>query len=156
MEQTYTYRQKISQFSRILFPIFVTQLGLFAMNFFDVVMSGNVSPTDLAGVAIGANLWVPIFVGLSGILMSITPIVSQLFGAKKEESIPDRVLQGIYVSLMLAITIMLLGALVLDPVLNHMNIEEDVRYIAKGYLVALRMGSSPYSFILFYAAILMP
>ena len=33
------------------------------MNFFDTTMSGHYSAKDLAGVAIGSSLWVPISMG---------------------------------------------------------------------------------------------
>lgn len=143
MEQTYTYRQKFWMFIKIALPLFITQMGLFAMNFFDVVMSGNASPIDLAGVAIGSNLWVPIFVGLSGILMAITPIVAQLLGAQKTDQVPKHVFQGIYVSVLLALLVILFGSFLLDPILNRMNLEEDVRQIARGYLIALAYGIVP-------------
>ena len=53
------------------------------MNFFDTVMSGRVSAQDLAGVAIGSSIWVPIFTGINGVLLALTPIVAHLSGAKK-------------------------------------------------------------------------
>jgi MATE family multidrug resistance protein len=53
------------------------------MSFFDIVMSGRAGNSDLAGVAIGGNVWMPVFTGLSGVLMALTPIVAQLRGADK-------------------------------------------------------------------------
>ena len=46
-------------------------------------MSGHASPIDLAGVAIGTSIWIPVSTGLTGILMATTPIVAQLVGSKK-------------------------------------------------------------------------
>ncbi|MED3949764.1 MATE family efflux transporter, partial [Priestia aryabhattai] len=97
MQQTFSTSQKVKQFVFILFPILVTQFGMFSMTFFDTMMSGRVSADDLAGVAIGSSLWVPVFTGLSGILMSITPIVAQLVGANQKKKVPFSVIQGLYV-----------------------------------------------------------
>lgn len=143
MDQTYSMRGKIKQLSIILIPILVTQLGLFAMNFFDTIMSGQFSTKDLAGVAIGSSLWLPVFTGLSGILLSITPIVAQLVGAKKEKDVPQSVIQGVYVAIIMALAIVIIGSLVLSPILNAMNIDPEVRRIAKYYLIALSFGIVP-------------
>ncbi|WP_227395352.1 MATE family efflux transporter [Jeotgalibacillus aurantiacus] len=143
MEQTFTLHQKIKQFSIILVPILVTQLGLFAMNFFDTIMSGQYSTADLAGVAIGSSLWMPVFTGLSGILLSVTPIVAQLMGGKKENQVQHTVIQGIYVALFMALIILILGLFVVEPILAFMNIEDEVRRVAGLYLLALSAGIFP-------------
>ncbi|TFE03290.1 MATE family efflux transporter [Jeotgalibacillus sp. R-1-5s-1] len=143
MEQTFTLHQKIKQFSIILVPILVTQLGLFAMNFFDTIMSGQYSTVDLAGVAIGSSLWMPVFTGLSGILLSVTPIVAQLMGGKKENQVQHTVIQGIYVALFMALIILILGLFLVEPILAFMNIEDEVRRVAGLYLLALSAGIFP-------------
>ncbi|MGM0875271.1 MAG: MATE family efflux transporter [Bacillota bacterium] len=143
MKETVTKREKIILFSSILFPILITQLGLFSMNFFDTTMSGKVHPNDLAGVAIGSSLWIPVYTGLSGILLSITPIVAQLIGAKKGKDVPNMVVQGLYVSVIIAIVIVILGYFALDPILSNMGLEQEVLHIAKGYLIALSFGILP-------------
>lgn len=143
MKEAVSRRDKLFQFSSILFPILVTQLGLFSMSFFDTTMSGKVHRDDLAGVAIGSSLWIPVYTGLSGILLSVTPIVAHLIGAKKKKEVPFMVIQGLYVSFFLSILIILLGFFTLDPILNNMGLEEDVIHIANGYLVALSFGIFP-------------
>ncbi|MFI8687457.1 MATE family efflux transporter [Rossellomorea sp. NPDC077527] len=143
MRETHTFKDKIKQLSIILFPILVTQLGMFAMNFFDTIMSGKYSPADLAGVAIGSSLWVPIFTGLSGILLAVTPIVAQLIGGGNKKNVPDTVLQGVYAAIALSIIVMVAGGIVLKPILNEMNLEEGVRIVARDYLIALSFGMIP-------------
>ncbi|MFK2824126.1 MATE family efflux transporter [Bacillus sp. B190/17] len=143
MEQTFTMKQKMKRLLYILVPILITQLGLFAMNFFDIMMSSRYSSHDLAGVAIGASLWLPVYTGLSGILLAITPIVAQLAGARQKDEVPFTVMQGIYVSIALAVMVVAMGSLILDPILNTMNLEEQVREIARNYVVALSFGIVP-------------
>ncbi|EUJ33016.1 multidrug efflux protein [Listeria floridensis FSL S10-1187] len=82
IEQT-SYFNKWKQFLIIFTPIVITQLALFSMAFFDTTMSGHYSNQALAGVAIGSSLWSPINASFSGLLMAVTPIISQLIGAKK-------------------------------------------------------------------------
>jgi multidrug resistance protein, MATE family len=143
MVQTYTKGQKLKQFFLILLPILITQLSMYAMNFFDTIMAGNYSSTDLAGVAIGSSIWVPIFTGLSGILLSVTPIVSQLIGAGEKKGVSFSVIQGIYVSTVMAFIVIGIGSIFLDPFLNMMQLDDKVQQIAHDYLVALSFGIFP-------------
>jgi MATE family multidrug resistance protein len=143
MKETVTKREKIINFSQILFPILITQLGLFCMTFLDTSMSGRAHPNDLAGVAIGSSLWVPVYTGLSGILLSVTPIVAQLIGAKKSKEVPKMIVQSLYLSVIISIIIAILGYFVLDPILYNMGLEQEVLHIAKGYLIALSFGILP-------------
>lgn len=143
MEITYSMKEKIKQLLIILTPILITQLGLYSMNFFDTIMSGNASSFDLAGVAIGSSLWFPLFTGLSGVLLAVTPIISQLVGAKKKDEIPGVVIQGSYVAISFSLIVMLAGAFLLDPILNGMSLDPEVARIAKGYLIALAYGMIP-------------
>ncbi|MGM0845367.1 MAG: MATE family efflux transporter [Bacillota bacterium] len=143
MRQTTTIKDKFNQFLIVLVPILVTQLGMFSISFFDTMMSGKYSSADLAGVAIGSSLWVPVFTGLSGILLAITPIVAQLVGGGKQKEIAFSVIQGIYAAVVLALIVILTGFILLDPILNNMNLEEDVRGVARQYLVALAFGVVP-------------
>lgn len=143
MQQTYNIQGKIKQFMFILFPIFITQVSLFSMNFLDTMMSGRVSADDLAGVAIGSSIWVPIYTGLSGILLAITPIVAQLVGANKKAEVPISIIQGLYLSIFISLIVILIGHFTLDPILNLMKLTNEVHHIAKEYLVALSIGILP-------------
>jgi multidrug resistance protein, MATE family len=143
MKQTYNSKDKLAQLLHILLPILITQLTMFSMNFFDTTMSGHYSPGDLAGVAIGSSLWVPIYTGLSGILIAVTPIVAQLVGAKKQQDAAYSFLQGIYLSLIIPVVVILIGAFTLNPILNGMKLDPQVEKVAHDYLVALSFGMIP-------------
>lgn len=143
MQQTTNFKEKIKQLLIIVIPIFITQVGMFSMNFFDTTMSGHFSANDLAGVAIGSSIWVAVYTGLSGILVAITPIVAQLIGGKKEKQVAFHIIQGLYLSIIMAIVVIILGAIFLNPILNHMNLNIKVQNIAHDYLVALSFGMIP-------------
>lgn len=143
MHETFNLKDKLKLFTNLLIPILITQVSLFLMNFFDTVMSGRAGATDLAGVAIGSSLWVPIFTGVNGVLLAITPIIAHSLGAKEIESIAKRVQQAIYLSIGLAIIILIIGFFSLEPILNVMDLENGVRHIAKYYLISLSTGIVP-------------
>lgn len=143
MYETSNIKEKLKLFSYLLFPILITQVSMYLMNFFDTVMSGRAGAIDLAGVAIGSSLWTPIFTGVNGIILAITPIIAQLTGAKATKEIPKKLLQGIYLAICLAVTIIVIGAILLEPILNLMDLEQEVQHIAKYYLVSLGAGIVP-------------
>ncbi|MEK4147693.1 MATE family efflux transporter [Robertmurraya sp. FSL W8-0741] len=143
MDQTYNKKQKGKLLIQILIPILVTQFGMFSMSFFDTMMSGRFSPNDLAGVAIGSSIWVAVFSGLNGILLAVTPIVSQLIGGKRENEVAYNVIQAIYLSFVIGLAVIIIGSFLLDPLLNMMSLEDEVRRIAMDYLKALSFGILP-------------
>ncbi|WP_042203385.1 MATE family efflux transporter [Paenibacillus camerounensis] len=143
MKQTHSLSKKAGQFIHILFPILITQIALSAITFFDTNMSGKFSTNDLAGVAIGTSLWIPVQTGLSGILMGITPIVSHLLGSRKDKVVAYQVTQGLWLSLLISLLVLAVGSIVLSPVLNFMNLEPQVRDIAFRFLCAISFGIIP-------------
>jgi multidrug resistance protein, MATE family len=143
MKKTVTIKEKMINLFHILFPILITQLTMFSMNFVDTTMSGHYSAGHLAGVAIGSSLWVPVYTGLSGILLAVTPIIAQLVGAKKQQEVSFSVIQAFYLSIIIALVVLLAGTFLLNPILNTMSLEDHVREVAHDYLVALSFGMIP-------------
>ncbi|MCC3381492.1 MATE family efflux transporter [Paenibacillus farraposensis] len=143
MQLTLSIGQKWRQFFYILLPILITQLALSAMTFFDTNMSGHFSPADLAGVAIGVSLWIPVQTGLNGILMAITPIVSQLVGAQHKDKVSYYVIQALWLSLVLSILVLIAGIFLINPILNSMKLEPRVHNVAFYYLFSMAFGIIP-------------
>ena len=71
-----TFRSRLKKILGVMIPILITQLCITGMSLFDTVMSGHAGTVQLAGVAIGTNVWMPVFTGLNGILQALTPIVA--------------------------------------------------------------------------------
>lgn len=143
MDQTFTTKEKIKQIFILLIPILITQMGMFSMGFFNVVMSGKYSSTDLAGVAIGTSIWNPVFTGLSGILLAVSPIVAQRFGQRETKEISSVLAHGIYLAIGIAVSVLILGFFFVNPLLNLMDLPEPVHQIAHDYLVGLGIGIIP-------------
>ena len=62
-------------------PIILTQIATQAMGFVDTTMAGQVSPADLAAIALGTSLWIPVLLLLRGVIMALTPVVAYHRGA---------------------------------------------------------------------------
>ncbi|KOP69639.1 multidrug transporter MatE [Lysinibacillus sp. FJAT-14745] len=143
MNQTTTLKDKYALLLKIIVPILVTQVAIYLISFFDILMSSRYGTADLAGVSIGSSIWMPIYTGLSGILLAITPIVSQLVGAKKELAAKKAVQQGIYVAILLSVLIFIMLLFGIDWILGNMNLEASVHSIAKSYIYAMCAGLIP-------------
>ncbi|WP_409276061.1 MATE family efflux transporter [Neobacillus sp. SCS-31] len=143
MYQTFTTREKIKLIFVMLIPILITQLGMFSMVFFSTIMSGKYNPADLAGVAIGSSIWNPVFVGLSGILLAVSPIAAQKFGEKKDHEVSSILSHGIYLAIAIALIVIAVGAIILNPLLNAMDLDPRVHETAHNYLVNLGFGIIP-------------
>ncbi|MBU9714247.1 MATE family efflux transporter [Evansella tamaricis] len=143
MQQTHSTIDKIKVLLFVMGPILVTQLGLYAMNFIDTTMSGRAGAYDLAGVAIGSSLWVPILTGINGILLALTPILAHKIGAEKRGDVSYYVIQGLYLAIVISCLIVIIGFFALEPILDFMSLEVEVGHIAKHYLIGLALGIVP-------------
>lgn len=143
MEQTFTLKEKTKRIFTLLIPILITQLGMFSMVFFNTIMSGKYQSSALAGVAIGSSIWSPIFTGLSGILLAVSPIVAQRLGEKKSGEVASVVKHGIYLSFFIALIVIIVGFFCLEPLLIKMNLPNSVHQTAYHYLVGLSFGILP-------------
>lgn len=143
MKQTFSTSQKLRQLFVIFAPIFVTQVAQASIQVLDTMMSGQYSPGDLAGVAVGANIFAPVANGIGGILVAVTPIVAQHLGAGRRQEVARTVLQALYLSVALAAGLVVAGIIGVPPLLNAMQLEPEVSRVARDYLVALGWGLVP-------------
>ncbi|ASK33723.1 MATE family efflux transporter [Alcanivorax sp. N3-2A] len=120
-------------------PILGGQLAQTANGFVDTMMAGRVSAADLAAVAVGASIWVPLFLFMTGVLMSATPILSRHLGGKAYHRVNPLAQQGLWLALGLG----LVSALILrsmGPVLHWMDVDPTLRPKVQGYLHGLSWG----------------
>lgn len=137
-----TLRGEAVKTLKIGIPVIIAQLLQMAMNFVDTVMAGNLSALDLAAIAVGGAIYIPFIMMGGGVLMAITPIVAQLFGARNLNEIGANVVQGLWLSQMLALPIFF-AIRNLGIVMELMEVAPEIIPIALGYLDALSWGIFP-------------
>lgn len=130
---------EVSSLLKLATPIIIAQLANTAMGFVDTVMAGRVSPQDLAAVALGNSIWVPVFLLMTGILLATTPKVAQRFGAGVHNEIGPLVRQALWLALAVGIAaaVLLWNA---QAVLRVMNVDPALIDPAMGYLRAVACG----------------
>jgi MATE family multidrug resistance protein len=127
---------------RLALPMIVTQLSQMGMGVADAIMAGRVSPADLAGVALGGNLFWPLMLFMSGVIMAVTPAVSQLHGAGREQEVAAVVRQALWLALVGGgVAFLLLGYA--ETVLVFVGVDPTAIPVAVDYIRALRWGMLP-------------
>ena len=141
------YRDKLRRLLSVMLPIICTQIAIMGMNFFDASMSGQAGDVDLAGAAIGGNIWMPIQTGISGILMAAMPLVANLLGAGEKEKITVVVRHGLVLALGFALLVLGCGIAFLPHFLQGMGLAPEVYAVALWYLAGLGLGVVPFFMI---------
>ncbi|MCK9237445.1 MAG: MATE family efflux transporter [Thiopseudomonas sp.] len=131
-----------SEWRRLLslaIPIVIAQLANTAMGFVDTMMAGRVSPNDLAAVALGNSIWVPIFLLMSGVLLATTAKAARLFGAGDNASIGPLVRQALWLGLIMGcvMAVLMWNA---KPLMQWLQISPELIEPAMGYLRAVACG----------------
>jgi MATE family multidrug resistance protein len=123
----------------LLGPILTSQLAQAAFGFVDTVMAGQASPLDLAAVALGASLWLPLMLLLTGTLLATTPLVAAARGRRDYAEIPHLAHQALW----LAAALGLAGVALLHyvkPVFVLLDTPEHLRELTRRFLAAISWG----------------
>jgi MATE family multidrug resistance protein len=73
----------------------------------------------------------------------LTPIIAHLIGAHQKEDVRPSVQQGLYLVIVLSAIVFLLLKFAIDPILQSMSLDAEVRIVAAGYLKAMSFGLIP-------------
>ncbi|MFP3515054.1 MATE family efflux transporter [Pseudomonas sp. SIMBA_077] len=132
-------RREVRALLALAFPIIISQVATTAMGFVDAVMAGRVGPRDLAAVALGNSIWVPVFLLMSGILLATTPKVAQRFGANAHPEIGPIVRQALWLAVFTGscAAALLIGA---KPLLHLMKVDPQLVEPSMGYLHGIASG----------------
>src|SRR5947209_4964542 len=137
-------RTEIRPTLRLALPLVLAELGWMSMAIVDTMMVGRLpdSAAAIGAVSISSNLFhVLVFFG-EGLLIGLDTLVSQAFGAGQREDCHRSLLNGVYLSLVLAP--LLMAPLLLFPrLLNYIGVEPRVAVLAIPYTKALAAGALP-------------
>jgi MATE family multidrug resistance protein len=136
-------KEKLKKIFTVMIPILITQLAIMGMSVIDTAMSGHAGTADLAGVAMGSSLWLPILTCFGAFVSAETPIIAHHLGAKREQEIGPTVRHGAYIAIIISFLIILVGLFIVSPIFTHIGLEPAVFKIAIGYLIAIAFGIIP-------------
>jgi MATE family multidrug resistance protein len=87
---------------RIAWPLLIAQTAQIGTGVVDTLMAGNYGDVDLAAIAIGFNIWLPLYLIILGTLFACSAIVAQDFGAGRIERVRSFLPQGLWVAVALS------------------------------------------------------
>ena len=124
---------------KIGLPIFGSQMSYMLMGATDTIIAGRASATDLAGLAVGTAFANTLWFAACGVIFSVTPIVAQLFGAKKYKEIGQKLREILWIAGLLGF---LLACIIynFDFLLKFLPIEDSITSVTTGYLKAVAPG----------------
>ncbi|MFN8588838.1 MAG: MATE family efflux transporter [Candidatus Eisenbacteria bacterium] len=134
--------------AKLAVPVVFAQLGLMAMSVVDTLIIGRVSPTALAGVALGNVYGFCLGVFGMGLLTALDPVVSQAVGADDQPAVGRAVQRGILISGVLGV-LALLASLPVRALLTAAGQYPEVVNGAVGYVLA--QAPTYWAFYLFIA-----
>lgn len=135
-----TSRTETRSLVRLALPIWGAQLAQAGMSVTDVMMTGRLSPTDLAAVSVGSSLWMPLMLLMTGTLMGLTPIVAQLLGAGRRSQIRPQVHQALWIALVMGLLALLVLWTLVMPIFRWMEVPDAVASHSASYLLAIGVG----------------
>ena len=123
----------------IAWPMIIAQLAQMGTGVVDTVMAGHYSADDLAAIAIGYNIWLPLFLLFIGMMLGATVIIAQDFGAGRTARIRESLPQALWLALLLGAVA---GPLCYfsEPLLRLLELDENTHGKSLDYLQAVAFG----------------
>ena len=134
MYQGENIKERGKIFIKLLLPVLIYQVISYSSGMIGTFMAGHYSPTDLAGVSMGVNIWNPVMYTLNAIVLAIVPIVSHLIGKKREEEIPVIVRQFLYIAVFISIILVIALNTLAAPIVDSLGMDAKIATITKNYL----------------------
>ena len=124
-------------------PVVGTQLLGMGLNVTDTIMAGQLSAADLAGVAVGNALYLPVFMFGIGTLVAINPVVSHHLGGKRFDEIGKSARQMLWVVALIALPSFFLVRW-LPELMPIVRVDPEIIPLATNYMLAASWGIPAY------------
>ncbi len=124
----------------LAWPLLIAQVTQTLMGVSDTIMAGRYSYTDMAAVAIGFSITMPVLMFIQGVALGLSPIISRLQGSNQKSKVANALHQCVWLSLMLSVLALLL-IFIVSPLLANVEMEADVRTITIDYIVYILLAA---------------
>jgi MATE family multidrug resistance protein len=142
-------RREFRPMLRMAVPLALAELGWMAMGVVDTIMAGRLGAAAIGAGCLGGNLFYPIAIFGTGLLLGMDTLVAQSFGADDARDCRRSLVNGVWLAAALAAPLALvLWALI--PLMRAVGTNPRVMVLLGPYLKALLWGMLP---LLAYAAL---
>ncbi len=135
-------RTEIKQFFQLAIPLASAQVAQSLTGFFDTIMMGRLGAQTLAGGGLASLVFFALVNIIAGIMMGVSPLIAEAYGAGNKKRIEDLVRQGLWLSLLLSIPITIAIAH-FDSIMLQLGQPEAIATLANIYLDIILWGFFP-------------
>lgn len=121
-----TLRDSLGRILPLAWPVFIGQVAVLAFSTLDTVLVARYAAVDLAALSVGAAVYITVFLGLMGVVLAVSPLAGQMYGAKKHLAAGHQLHQAVW----LALAMSLLGSIVLLNPGWFLNLSESSPEVA--------------------------
>ena len=133
---------EFKKLTALALPLVVTQLAQMGLGVLDTIMAGRVSAAELAGVALGGVIFWPVLMLIAGVVMAVTPTVSQLHGGSRVREAGAPVRQALWIAFFSGIVMIFLLRNI-EPLYHFVGVDPVAIPITMAYMKALSWGVLP-------------
>lgn len=133
---------EVREFVKLAVPLAGAQVAQAAVGFVDTLMMGHLGAESLAAGGLASSVFQLVLNTTSGIVMSVSPLVAEAYGAGRKNQVEQIARQGLWLSLIIGIPMMLVISH-LNSVMIHLGQAERTVMMADGYLDYILWGFFP-------------
>ena len=135
-------RHEIKQFFQLAIPLASAQVAQSLTGFFDTIMMGRLGAETLAGGGLASLVFFALVNIAAGIVMAVSPLIAEAYGAGNKNRIEDLIRQGLWLSVLLSVPITIAIAH-FDSIMLRLGQPEPIITLSKTYLDIILWGFFP-------------
>lgn len=135
-------RTEIKESLRLTIPLASAQVAQAATGFVDTVMMGWLGQETIAAGGLAATTFTTLLITTTGVVVGLSPLIAEAYGSGYNKRIQQLTRQGIWLSLLVAIPVMLLLGHI-DYLMRHLGQAATTVTLAKTYLDVMLWGFLP-------------
>ncbi|MGF1480806.1 MAG: MATE family efflux transporter [Cyanophyceae cyanobacterium] len=135
-------RTEVREFLKLAIPLASAQVAQSATGFADTIIMGRLGAEVLAAGGLAAIIFLSIMMSASGVVMGVSPLIAEAFGAGQRARIEQVARQGLWLALLVSLPLMIFTGH-LDTWLAHSGQTETTVELVNTYLDIMLWGLFP-------------
>lgn len=135
-------RTEVREFLKLAIPLASAQVAQSATGFADTIIMGRLGAEVLAAGGLAAMIFLSIMMTASGVVMGVSPLIAEAFGARQKSRIEQVARQGLWLALLVSLPLMIFTGH-LDTWLVHSGQTQTTVEFVNTYLDIMLWGLFP-------------
>ena len=144
MKLTASLRAEFVALTRLAWPLLLAQITQILMGVSDTIMAGRYSYTDMAAVAVGVSITLPLLFFLQGIALALSPLVARKHGLGETLGVAKMTQSSMILTLGLSL-FLLLFCFFVPALFAQLDMEDDVRTVASQYVIFVLLSAPAFA-----------